>query len=486
MRRLVSSLTLAAAFLLTTTKTYAVIPAYIAYNNVAGSGNQAFGGNLGLNFTVNSPGIVVTNLGAFNARGTNWGPMTTITVGIFTSTGTTPIVSATFNANEHGEPLLGDTADLFLIVTPTFLAPGNYIVVAVGFNATDMNGNETVSPFPMSTENGGPGPLITFTEPAAYDANTTLDNPNVAGGCGGCDTATNEFEAGTFIYTEAMPPTITKSFAAPKVLQLAGTNTLTFSLTSPNTPLTGLTFTDALPTGLRVATPNGLTGSCGAGTITATAGTTGIALAGASLAVGGSCTFSVNVTSTLSGTYNNTTGSVTDDQMLTGTASMDTLNVVTAPTISKSFSDTEIQLLGPGTWLNFSITNPSNNPISATGITFTDTLPAGLIVAIDTGAPVKGGCGGGTISAVPGSNTISLSGASLASGASCNFAVAVLADPLTHSPGLGTQSNTTGPIQAFPIPMTMPVEYLVTGGNASASVDVNFLEFLWFFLAGKG
>jgi hypothetical protein len=485
MRRLVSTLTLAVAFLFLTTNSYAVIPTHTAYLNLAIGGNQAFTGNLGLNFTVNSPGIVVTALGAFNSTRMTWAAGTEITVGIFNSAGTVPIVSAVFDATTPGTLVGSPATDRFLTITPTFLPPGNYIVVAQGFNATDMNGNQTIAPNPSSSEdNSG---LITFTAPAAYDSNTTLDNPTPSG-CSACDMATNEFEAGTFQFQQAMPPTITKSFSpttSPKVLQAGLIAGLTFSLTSPNTPLTGLTFTDTLPSGLAL-NDSTVTGTCDGGTITANTMNNTITLTGASLAAGASCTFSVDVTSQFPGAYQNTTGSVTDDQMLTGMAGTDTLNVMGSLTFSKKFSDSEIQLLGIGTWLNFIITNPTTNPITATGIAFTDTFPAGLIVANDTGITVKGSCGGGTITANPGSNTITMTGALLAVGATCKFSVAVFADPNSPSPSLGTLTNTSSSIFAFPIPMSMPVTYALVSGNAYASVDVNFLEFLWFFLAGKG
>ena len=72
-------------------------------------------------------------------------------------------------------------------------------------------------------------------------------------------------------------------------------------------------FTDTLPDGLVVATPNGLTGSCRGGTIMAMAGTDTISLSGVSLAAGVSCTFSVNVASITVGQKKNSVA-VTSDQ----------------------------------------------------------------------------------------------------------------------------------------------------------------------------
>src|SRR5262249_58027863 len=76
-------------------------------------------------------------------------------------------------------------------------------------------------------------------------------------------------------------PTITKAFGAASI-PLNGTTSLSFTITNPNpsTSLTGVAFTDTLPAGLVVATPNGLMGTCDSRTITATAGSGRILLTG--------------------------------------------------------------------------------------------------------------------------------------------------------------------------------------------------------------
>lgn len=129
-----------------------------------------------------------------------------------------------------------------------------------------------------------------------------------------------------------LPPTIAKTFGAASVA-LNGTMSLTFSLSNPNTSqaLSGIGFTDPLPSGQIVATPSALNGSCTGGTITATAGTGTVSLAGASLAANASCTFSLNVTSTSSGSLTNTTGAVTSNESATGGTASANLIVAATP-----------------------------------------------------------------------------------------------------------------------------------------------------------
>ncbi|MFZ0278827.1 MAG: RICIN domain-containing protein [Candidatus Sulfotelmatobacter sp.] len=109
-----------------------------------------------------------------------------------------------------------------------------------------------------------------------------------------------------------------------------GTTSLTFSLSNPNTAisLSGIGFTDPFPSGLGVASPNGLAGSCGGGTITAAAGSNSVSLSGASLAAGASCTFAVNVVGTTAGAQNNVTSAVTSTEAGNGSTASAQITVV--------------------------------------------------------------------------------------------------------------------------------------------------------------
>jgi uncharacterized repeat protein (TIGR01451 family) len=271
----------------------------------------------------------------------------------------------------------------------------------------------------------------------------------------------------TIVVRPAMPPTITKSFGVAAVLPNSST-TLSFSITNPNPTLalTGVGFTDILPAGLAVATPNGLTGSCGAGSITALAGSGAISLTGAAVAASASCSFGLEITALTEGVKNNSTTPVTSNEGGNGNAATATIRVASPPTLTKAFTDSELQLLGPSntTALSFTLTNP-NTVTTLTGLAFTDTLPSGL--AVSTPNSLTGPCGG-TITATAGSNSISLSGGTLAAGASCTFSVNVTGI------AIGVQINTTS---------TVTSNEAAPGAPATASTSVDDLFFFWLFAA---
>jgi uncharacterized repeat protein (TIGR01451 family) len=120
------------------------------------------------------------------------------------------------------------------------------------------------------------------------------------------------------------------------------------------------------------------------------------------------------------------------------------------PTISKSFDDASI-LVGGTTTLRFTITLDSS--LGNTNVAFTDNLPAGLVVA---SVPAATSTCFGTFTPVPGSGSVSLSGATPPRNALCFLSVAVTGVTV------GTKNNVSDPITSAQ----------GTGNTASASLDV--------------
>jgi hypothetical protein len=191
------------------------------------------------------------------------------------------------------------------------------------------------------------------------------------------DTVTNFTGVSDDIQVDPVPsPTFTKAFGASSI-SVGGTTTLTFSVTNPNatTTLHNLAFTDSLPAGLVVATPNGLTGSIGGGTITATAGSSTISLSGATLAGNGSGTFTVNVTGTTAGTKSNTTGAITSLESGTGGTASASLDVATPTTTVASIPASSTY--GQTANLSATVTVTAGGAAVTTGtVTFFDTTTA--------------------------------------------------------------------------------------------------------------
>ena len=71
-------------------------------------------------------------------------------------------------------------------------------------------------------------------------------------------------------------------------------------------PLTGVALEDSLPPGLAVASPSGLSGSCGAGAISADPGSQDVSLVNGTIPVGSSCRFSVDVSASAPGPWRTT------------------------------------------------------------------------------------------------------------------------------------------------------------------------------------
>ena len=233
------------------------------------------------------------------------------------------------------------------------------------------------------------------------------------------------------------PPTIAKSFS-PNPIAAGATSILTFTLGNPaaNTvALTGVAFTDTFPAGLTVASvPN--PSQCG-GAVSST--TNSISLAGGTIPVSGTCTVTVSVTAATGGSYVNNSDAVTSTNGGTGNTASATLNVISPPQITKSFSPNPIAANGVTT-LTFTITNP-NADTTLTGVGFGDAFPTGMRVASSPNTNLSGCNTSSTPVFVPlsGDTEIFLSSASIAGGGVCTVSVDVTA------PG-GTYENVTAAV----------------------------------------
>ena len=322
---------------------------------------------------------------------------------------------------------LGFTDDLDAVV------PG---LVATGLPRIDVCGSgSTLSGTSVLTLTGGNLPAD-----GSCSFNVTVQVPANAAPGSYLNTSSDLFAAGLSVAGPATasleiepPPTFAKVFA-PDVIATTQISTLTFTIDNTGSAVaaTGLDFTDNLPAGVTVASPSNASTTCTGGTLTAVAGTGVITYTGGTVAAGVSCTVSVDVTATMSGDLVNTTGPLTSASGNSGTAS-DTLTVNPPPSFAKAFSPTTVALNEPTT-LIFTIDNSSSS-LAATGLGFTDVLPTGMTVADPANAMTD--CTGGTLTADPGTTTVSYVGGSVAAGAVCTVSVDVV------SGSLGANVNTT-------------------------------------------
>jgi hypothetical protein len=231
-----------------------------------------------------------------------------------------------------------------------------------------------------------------------------------------------------------LPPTVAKAFGTNPVA-LNGTTNLTFTVSHSNLQpigggnsltvsglanLTGVSFSDALPAGLAVASPLSVTGAC-SGSVTNGAnalapGNTNIVLTGGVVPLNGTCAITVAVTPTTAGAKTNITSVITALEsgpgVTTGTATLTVLPSVTinAPAITYGANGV------------VTVTVSANTAPTPTGnVTLTVDGGAGVVHALAGGvatftvtAPAVGGhpltviyAGDGNYGAVPQSGTLS-------------------------------------------------------------------------------
>jgi hypothetical protein len=224
------------------------------------------------------------------------------------------------------------------------------------------------------------------------------------------------------------PPVIGKSFSKPSIT--AGDNsTLTLTLSNPDSTAASITsvLTDTFPSGLSVSGTASTT--CG-GTVSAPIGHSVVTLTGGKIPADGRCTVTVAVTAPAAGSYVNSlpSGALHTSNGSSVSPAVATLTVtpiptpgMVAPTLGKSFSPSTISVGGVST-LVLTLSN-SNSVIDTMTAPLTDHLPAGMTV--DGTASTT--CGG-TVDALKGSTTVTLTGGVIPAKGSCTVSVSVYPD----------------------------------------------------------
>ena len=279
-------------------------------------------------------------------------------------------------------------------------------------------------------------------------------------------------------------PLLTKTFIGDPV-GAGGTVTLEFTITntSPTSAATDIAFEDVFDPVLPTAAMLPMDGFCGAGstaTFTPLVNPPGpdpgdaiparLAVSGAELAGGASCTFSVTLDVAVGapgGIYPNATSEITatvDAMTVTGDPASDDLVVVAAPRLTKEFTDDPVDPGGTVT-LEFTLENTSTTD-DATDITFSDDLDGAVTGLAATGLPMSDICGAG--SQITGPTDLMFTGGSLTAGESCTFSL-TLQVPAAAIPGPHT--NTTSSVVATVLGVT------ATENGASDDLMIGGLTF---------
>jgi trimeric autotransporter adhesin len=226
----------------------------------------------------------------------------------------------------------------------------------------------------------------------------------------------------TSSFAQSTPPHIAKSFGAATI-GVGGSTNMDIQVSNTGVvDLNTVTFTDTIPAGIVVSTPNGLLTACTPGSflgpVSAVAGGSSVALGSSVILAGGVCTVLVNITGVTSGLVVNSV-QASDDSAGDGNTAAAAITVLpgSAPSITKVFGASSIPFNGT-TSLTFTLSGTDG----LTAASFSDLLPAGLVVATPNG--LTNACSG-TATATAGSSSVSLTGVTFAGAGSCTMTVNV-------------------------------------------------------------
>ncbi len=341
--------------------------------------------------------------------------------------------------------------------------PGGLVVAAAPNTFNSCGGTLSASSGASSVSlSGGTlagGATCTISVDVVASVASTLNNVTTALSSNFPDTSP---ATASLAVNPAGAPLFTKSFAPASVAQGdISTLTLTIDNSANFVPITGGALTDNFPAGMVVAPTPNLTHDCG-GSPTAAAGSGTLQYTGASIAASASCTISVDVRATGSGSLVNTSGDFTSNLPTASGPSATLSSTPAVMTFTKSFAPDNIAQT-QSTTLTYAISN-AGNLIEATSLAFTETLTGGLVVSA---SPAVTNTCGGTVSAAAGGNAIALSGGTLAAGATCEINIPLDApDPGTISGSTSTLTSSLADVPAASA--TLTVDALVAPGFSGA------------------
>lgn len=289
--------------------------------------------------------------------------------------------------------------------------PASLVNAASPAAASTCGGSVTASPGGAAiTLTGGTiaaNSFCTITVNVAGTANGVLANDLPAGTVSTANAGSNTAASNSATLTVLLPPAVLKDFPLGTPAGTAPVNTptqLRIRLTNPAAngavAITGADFTDSYPGGLvNAAAPAATIAGAGcSGSVTAAPGGASLSVTNLVIPGGGAtCTVTVNVAAAASGFYANSTGPVTTTNAGTGAAASGTLYAMAPITGSKTFSVNPLGFVagaGPNSLLTITLSNP--NPYPVTGVVFTDTFPANLVIGNPVNAATT--CGAGNLS----------------------------------------------------------------------------------------
>ena len=256
-------------------------------------------------------------------------------------------------------------------------------------------------------------------------------------------------------------PSFSKDFF-PKPIGPGSTSTLEFDIFNDSLiPVSDLAFVDNLPAAMVIATPSSAFTDCGAAILSAPDGGTTISMSGGELGAASGCTVVVNVSSSAIGVHMNVSGDLTSSAGNSGPASADLTVDAERPGFSKSFAPSSVPPLHSST-LTFLIDNTANQG-NIDFLSFVDNLPPGMRVANPSwaGTDCVNAQFPGSLTATPGTGSISFFSGFVAAQSSCTVTVDVTAD----SPGVFV--NTSGELTGG--------QQTLSSGFATAQLDVPFV-----------